>query len=376
MFRIIHLSDLHLDTSFAISGLPATTGAWRRADLRATLGRILALARERRVDAVTIAGDLYEQEYALPDTADFLVQQLAKLAPIRVFIAPGKSDPYTNDSLYALTRWPANVTIFSQSQLTPLEIAANIHLWAAAYPLARGYRTLHQFHVNRDGTNILLLHAADIEEQGLGDESMFSVSASTIREAGFNIAVLGCRHSARIWPDGSPYCIYPGSPEPLDSLEAAGQHQVMFLTIEDGRCAIEQIPVSQWRFLSCDVDLSGCVSIKAAATRIARALHDADDERSIWKVALTGVLDFDLDVDALVGEVKTKAHVEYDVRLEIPYELEQLAHERTVRGLLAQRFQVRLAAVQSDQERRIVQSALNAALRALAGKRELPHEIG
>src|SRR6266487_3296632 len=105
MFRIIHLSDLHLDTSFAISGLPAAAGAWRRADLRATLGRILALARERRVDAVTIAGDLYEQEYALPDTADFLVQQLAKLAPIRVFIAPGKSDPHTNDSLYALTRW-------------------------------------------------------------------------------------------------------------------------------------------------------------------------------------------------------------------------------------------------------------------------------
>jgi DNA repair protein SbcD/Mre11 len=376
MFQIIHLSDLHLDTSFASSGLPAAAGAWRRADLRATLGRILTLARERRADAVTIAGDLYEQENALPDTADFLAQQLAKLAPIRVFIAPGKSDPYTSDSLYALTRWPANVTIFAQSQLTPIEIAPNIHLWGAAYPPARGHRTLHQFRVNRPGTNVLLLQAADIEEPRSSDESMFSVSASAIQEAGFNIALLGCQHSARVWPDGLPCCIYPGSPEPLDEREATGGHQVVLLTIEDGRCAIEQMPTSQWRFLSCDVDLSSCASIEAAATRVEQALRGADHERAIWKIMLVGLPAFELDVDALTKQVKTKAHIQYDMRLALPYELEQLAHERTVRGLLAQRFQARLASVQSDQERRMVQSALNAALQALAGKRELPYETG
>ena len=56
----------------------------------ATLGRILTLARERQVDVVTIAGDLYEQDYALPETAGFLAQQFAKLAPIRVFVALGE----------------------------------------------------------------------------------------------------------------------------------------------------------------------------------------------------------------------------------------------------------------------------------------------
>jgi len=106
MFSILHCADLHLEASFASDRLPPAAGNWRRADLQAALGRILALAHEHQVDAVTIAGDLYDQEYALPDTAEFLREQLAALAPVRAFIAPGECDPCGDDSLYALTRWP------------------------------------------------------------------------------------------------------------------------------------------------------------------------------------------------------------------------------------------------------------------------------
>ena len=117
-YTILHFADLHLDTSFASTGLPVSISAWRRHDLQATLSRILTIARERRVNAVTIGGDLYEQDYALPDTGEFLVQEFSKAAPIRIFITPGKSDPYTSESLYSLTRWPENMTTFSQGALT------------------------------------------------------------------------------------------------------------------------------------------------------------------------------------------------------------------------------------------------------------------
>ena len=106
MFRILHFADLHLDASFAASGLPTTVGTWRRVDLKDTLDRILSLAHERQVDAITIAGDLYEQDHVLPDTIDWLRQQFAKLAPIQVFIAPGERDSYKQDSLYTLNWWP------------------------------------------------------------------------------------------------------------------------------------------------------------------------------------------------------------------------------------------------------------------------------
>ena len=88
-YKILHFADLHLDTSFAGQGFPIEYGNERRLDLRATLTRILAHARELKVNVVTIGGDLFEQEYLLPETADFIQQQLALIAPIRVIIAPG-----------------------------------------------------------------------------------------------------------------------------------------------------------------------------------------------------------------------------------------------------------------------------------------------
>lgn len=371
MFQVLHCADLHLDTGFASAFPPAPIGSWRRADLRATLGRILTLARERQVDAVTIAGDLYEQDYVLPDTADFLAQQFARLAPIRVFIAPGEHDPYTNDSLYALTRWPENVTVFSQGQLAAVELASGIHLWGAACPPSRGHKTLDRFHVDREGVNLLLLHATDRPQHELGGEALFMADADTMRSAGFDFALLGHHHTGHLCPEESPCCAYPGSPEPLTPEEADGAHQVTLLTIQDGVCTPEMIPISQWRYRSWHVDLTGCESIVQAGARVERTLQarlGGDEERTVCQVTLTGRPNFDLNLTALAEQVTTKAHLQFDIQLTPSYNLEQLAQEQTVRGLLVRRFLARLEAAKSLRERNKVEGALLCALRALDGK--------
>jgi exonuclease SbcD len=377
--QILHFADLHLDHSFASSGLPAAVGTWRRADLRATLGRILTLAREQKVDAVTIAGDLYEQSYTLADTVDFLVQQFTRLAPIRVFIAPGEHDSFTNDSLYALTRWPENVTVFSQGRLSGVELSPGIHLWGAACPPARGQKALDNFHVDRDGVNLLLLHAADVEGAKPGHETLFSVDAATVRAAGFDFALLGHQHQGRLWPKDSPRCVYPGSPEPLAPEEADGAHQVVLLNVQDTICTPKLIPICQWHYHSLKVDLTKCTSLDEASEHIVQTLHTirgGDNERSICTVKLTGVADFPLNVEALAEQAETKSHVRYETLLSLAYDLEQLAREQTVRGLLVRRFQVYLAAATDEKERRKLLSALNFALQALDGKQVRPYEIG
>jgi len=378
MFHILHCADLHLDTSFASSGLPVAIGSWRRTDLRATLGRILTLAREQQVNAVTIAGDLYEQDYALPDTANFLTQQFAKLAPIRVFIAPGERDPYTNDSLYALTRWPENVMIFSQGKLSSVELTPGIHLWGAACPPARGHGTLDNFHVSRDGINLLLLHAANTERPGSEDKAVFSMNTAAARAAGFDFALLGHQHNGCLWTEDTPYCVYPGSPEPLAPGEADGTHQVVLLTIQDGVCTPEMMPISQWRYHSLRVDLTDCGSTGEAAKHVEQSLQSiqgSNDERVVCHVTLTGLPSSALDVEELAGQVKTKAHVRYETRLSLAYDLEQLAQEQTVRGLLVQRFQTRLENANSDQDRHNLLNALNYALQVLDGKQVHSNEI-
>ncbi len=370
--HLLHLSDLHLDAPFPALGLE------RRADLRATLGRILALARERQVAAVTIAGDLYEQDYALPDTAAFLAQQFARLAPIAVFIAPGERDPYTNDSLYALTHWPENVTIFSQGQLTPVELTPGITLWGATCPPARGGATLDGFQCDRPGVNLLLLHAADADQPATGAEGVFTVSASAIRAAGFDFALLGHHHAARLWPEDAPRCLYPGSPEPLRPEAKDVRHTVTLVTVQEAGCAVEHIPINQWRHRAAQVDVSGCSSVAEAAARVQAALTvalDGVDDRLICEVTLTGAPDAPLETAAVLAQVQTPAHLYGQARFTFPYDLERLAQEQTVRGLLVRRFQGNLSGSTDEAERQRHLRALAVALQALEGKPVEYYEI-
>lgn len=371
--HLLHLSNLHLDAPF-----PAHCTE-RRADLRAALGRILALARERQVDAVTIAGNLYEQDYALPDTAAFLAQQFERLVPIRVFIAPGEHDPYTNDSLYALTYWPENVTIFSQGQLTPVELTPGITLWGAACPPARGSETLKGFHCDRESVNLLLLHAADADQPAPGVESVFIVNASTIRAAGFDFALLGHHHAARLWPEDTPCCLYPGSPEPLGPEAEDVRHTVALVTVQEVGCAVEQIPINQWRHHAVQVNVTDCSSVAEAAARvqsaIAVALGAVTDSQLVCEVTLTGAPDAPLEAAAVLAQVETPAHLYGQARFTFPYDLERLAQEQTVRGLLVRRFQSNLSCIKDEAERQRRLRALAVALQALEGKSVEYYEI-
>ena len=380
MFSILHCADLHLEASFAASQLPAAVGRERRLGLREALVRILALAREKQVDAVTVAGDLYEQVYATPDTAEFLRQQFADLAPIRVYIAPGESDPYTEDSLYALTHWPENVSVCSAGQMSPVELAPGIRLWGAACPPEPGYNTLDGIRGDRTGINLLLLHAASARQASPEDRKLFWLDELALRDAGFDVALLGHHHNGQISQEGGVQCVYPGSPEPLAPVEADGDHHVVLLSIEDGAFAPERIPVDQWRYIVLRVDLSGCSSPEEAAALVTVSLRSAPgggvDERTICRVTLIGARQFESDLDEIRTRVDTPAHVRYESALRsTAYDLEQLAYEPTARGLLVRHLQDQMASAADDTARSTAMNALTFALKALEGKRVRLNEI-
>ena len=94
MVRILHFADLHLDRSFAGLSVAPSEAAKRREELRAALRRIVDLAIELNVDALTAGGDLYEHDRAGADTATSSRANSSVSPQGRVFIAPGNHDPY------------------------------------------------------------------------------------------------------------------------------------------------------------------------------------------------------------------------------------------------------------------------------------------
>jgi len=308
---------------------------------------------------------LFVQEYLLPETADFIHQQLASLSPIRVIIAPGEKDPYTNDSPYARLNWPENVDIFYQNKLTPLALATNLHLWGACNPPARGAKLLDGFHPAK-GTNILLLHAL----RGRSSNDVYTFSSEEVRRAGFNLALLGGEHTTDIAPIEQPFHVFPGSPEPLSPFEEDGLHREAFVDIEDEVIRVQVLSLQQWHYLKAEVNITNCVSNAEAAHCIDVAMEAviAKKRHSAVKVTLVGNPLFNLDVTNVQQLVQTSVFYNLECNLGINYDLEQLAGEQTVRGLLVQRFLARIHSAASDSERCQQKTALNFALQALEGK--------
>ena len=94
-FRFIHAADVHLDS-------PLRSLALRDPDLAELIGnatrrafvRIVDLCLDERVDALLLAGDLYDGDQTSVKTARFLSEQIRRLheAGIRVFIIRGNHD--------------------------------------------------------------------------------------------------------------------------------------------------------------------------------------------------------------------------------------------------------------------------------------------
>src|SRR6056297_2880105 len=114
MFRFVHTADLHLDA-------PLRSLALKDEDLadlvgnatRRALERIVDLCLEEDVNALLIAGDLYDGDMRSMKTAAFLVTQMERLdeAGIAVFMIRGNHDAES-----VLTReldLPANVHVFT-----------------------------------------------------------------------------------------------------------------------------------------------------------------------------------------------------------------------------------------------------------------------
>lgn len=94
-FRFVHTADLHLDSPLRSLAMRDSELAELVADAsRQALIAIVDLCLEERVDALIIAGDLYDGEQTSMKTARFLASQLERLhrAQIRVFKIRGNHD--------------------------------------------------------------------------------------------------------------------------------------------------------------------------------------------------------------------------------------------------------------------------------------------
>lgn len=337
--KLLHFSDLHLDAPFGWAG--ALVGAARRRALRQSLERIAHLAATLGVDALCSAGDLYEQDRFTPDTAAFLADCFAALAPLPVLLAPGNHDWYGPQSLYHLTRWSPNVHIFTTPQLTPWTLSEGCTIWGAAHRApANTDGFLENFHVDRGGVHLALFHGSEqgsFLAQGSTKAPHAPFRAKEVPVAGLHHALVGHFHR----PADGAFHTYPGNPEFLSFGETGERGPVLVTVAANGTVTRRRYVVTTTAVHDLTLRVDGAAHSTQIQDR-ARAL--LAQYQGITRLTVEGTLapSIDVTIDVLRRE-EVAPHLDALVvrlgHIAVAEDLAILAKEATVRGAFVRNVQ-------------------------------------
>ena len=268
------------------------------------------------MDALIIAGDLYDGDQTSMKTARFLASQLQRLheAGIATFVIRGN-----HDALSRITQelnLPPSVTVFSgRSHAVDLahgDLALSIHGLSFAKPHAPE-SLLEKYHRPApDAVNIGIMHTS--VAGAAGHDLYAPCKASDLHGWGFDYWALGHVH-VRAQHGGDRMVIMPGMPQGRD-INEGGEKTVTLVTVNDDRSVTaEERPTSIAQFERVSVDLSSAETWREAVDLIEEGMGIARDrtrsEHLVGRLRLTGATPVSWrlrrDRDLLLAETEQRA---------------------------------------------------------------------
>lgn len=360
------MADLHLDWPFAGLSADARRGRLRREELKAIFAGIIDLAAQERVQVLLLAGDLFEHAHATRGTIKFMDDQFRRIPGARIFIAPGNHDPFVDGSYYQTYPWAPNVHVFGPEpeRVDLPDLPVSVYGWGfGTWEVRRfGLQGLRAQDAGR--VNLAVFHG--------GDEAYHPFTAADLAAMGMDYIALGHIHKEGpvLEQAGRVIARYSGAPEAL-GFGDTGRFGVWAGEVSREYNRMRFVPTGLRRYVTVDVDVSGAVSLEDVAAAIRSAAPAAERAQHCWRLTLRGTVDPDLfvDVDGLQERLSTEFFVlKLMDATEPALDLEELAGERSARGLFVRKLLAQSETAASDGDRRTVRRALALGLAALAGK--------
>lgn len=294
-FRFVHTADLHLDS-------PLVSLALRDPDLaaevgvasRTTLTRIVDLCLAERVDALLIAGDLWDGSQTSAKTPRFLKQELIRLsdASIRCFILRGNHDAASKVSKELEP--PPLCHVFGTKPGTERFEVGGHSIAIHGVSFAEGAvpeNLLPRYPAPLPGAfNIGMMHTS---LNGSAAHDVYApCSVGDLDAHGYDYWALGHIHKRADYK-GRSVVVMPGIPQGRDIGEA-GTASVTLGTLDDaGHLTLHERPVAALRFDRLTVELTGVEDwgqVVAALTGSLRAAGFAarPEEHLVLRPHLTG----------------------------------------------------------------------------------------
>ena len=309
--KLLHLSDLHLGKR--------VNGFSMLEDQRVILTQIVDLAEEEKVDAVLLAGDLYDKPVPPAEAVTLLDRFLTRLSGggIPVFAISGNHDSperlafatrlLAGEGIHLTAQYQGpqppfllqdeygDVAIYALPYLKPALVRHwNPEADIASYEEAVSY-ALGQWAVDKTQRNVLLAHqfvtggvTCESEERSVGGVDQIPAPLF----AAFDYVALGHLHGPQ--SVGRPTLRYSGSPLKYSFSECGHEKSVTLVTLkEKGQVEIQTLPLTQRRDLR---------EIRGAYEEVtAKSFYQGTNREDYLHVILTD----EEDVPEAMGKLRT-----------------------------------------------------------------------
>ena len=369
MLQIFHTADVHLDAPFSLSD--PVEAEKRRTGLRSTFCSMIHTAKRFEADVFLISGDLFEENFATKDTVNAVIREMESFSSCRFFIVPGNHDPYSENSVYALIKWPENVHIFTDKKPSYVDIPEkNARIYGHAYTgkdiedgIFSGLRVEDDTKIN-----ILLAHGFI----NMPQSSCNVLMRSDIENSGFDYIALGHIHAHQGFEKaGKTVYAYSGCAVGRSFDECGYKYAIAGTVTKGGREADVRLATykcSDRRFEIAKVDISGARSTDEAFDIISKATDTFGEDTSL-RIILTGAVSPEVQMfyDDIRRLVKAPAYIEFfDETLPL-FDAQKLKSDMTIMGAFYRALEPKLLS-EDESERKKAATALRFGLAALGGR--------
>ena len=275
--KIIHCSDLHLDSALR-SNLSQEKAKIRGAELCAAFGRLIAFAKREQVEAVLIAGDLFDSPYASRQTADYVLETIRSAPQIQFFYLRGNHDEKRH--IFADHKLPGNLKTFDSHWRS---YYCGQVVITAIEPEGDGWLTMYDsLQLDEKRMNIVMLHGQTAAQPG--EEK---IALPLLRGKHIRYLALGHLHGySKIPLDTDGECCYSGCLEGR-GFDECGEKGFVLLETDGSRLKSRFVPFAERMLHEICVDITGLETVSEILAKLKYASSGIAPE-DLVKFVLTG----------------------------------------------------------------------------------------
>lgn len=275
--KIIHCSDLHFDSKME-TNLPFRKAQERNNELLTTFSKMVSFAKEKEVEVILMAGDIFDAQRITSKTADYFLDTVREAPDIDFMFLRGNHDG--SRRAFAGKKTPENLKFFNDEWT----YYSYDNVVIAGVELNRdNYRSIYDaLELTPETTNIVMMHGQESTQFGENNVCLPALQSKHI-----HYLALGHIHSykkEKLDTEGV-YC-YSGCLEGR-GFDECGEKGFVFLHLKEHRIKSEFIPFARRTLYDIPVDITSLTTVNQMHRAMKRASSDISKE-SLVKFTLTG----------------------------------------------------------------------------------------